>query len=237
MSVCRVGWLSVLPDALGAVGIVAGVCFVVSERCHTDPMLPLQLLRARAFSAATGVGVLFNLAVYGSLICVSLYLQTERHESALATGLIILPMSLVVGAGATASGWVTARVGPRLPMLAGLSLAAAGTAVLSLVGARTSLGLLVAGTVIFGLISLAMPAMTAVVVGSAGREHSGVASGVLNTARQSGGALGVALLGALLTGRSGHGLALRTPMLVAAAASVLAFGLAWLATLRAGADR
>jgi MFS transporter, DHA2 family, methylenomycin A resistance protein len=196
----RVGWLSPLPDALGGVGIVAGVGFVLAERFHTNPMLPLQLFRVRAFSAATGVGVLFNLCLYGVLICISLYLQAERHESALATGLLILPMSLAVGAGSTASGWLTARIGARWPMIAGLSLAAAGAVVLSLVGASTSLWLLVTGTVILGLISLAMPAMTAVVVGSAGREHSGVASGVLNTARQAGGALGVALLGALLTG-------------------------------------
>jgi MFS transporter, DHA2 family, methylenomycin A resistance protein len=75
-----------------------------------------------------------------------------------------------------------------------------------------------------------------VVVGSAGREHSGVASGVLNTARQAGGALGVALLGALLAGASGggtgHRLALHTPMLVAAAGLALAVVLAWIATAR-----
>jgi DHA2 family methylenomycin A resistance protein-like MFS transporter len=229
----RVGWLAPLPDALGGAGVVAGICFVISERLRNDPMLPLRLFRNRAFSAASGVGVLFNLSLYGVLICVSLYLQQERHESALTTGLLILPMSLAVGAGSTASGWVTARIGPRWPMIAGLSLAAAGAATLSLVGAATSLGLLVAGTVVLGLISLAMPAMTAVVVGSVGREHSGVASGVLNTARQAGGALGVALLGSLLAGGAGgagHGLALRTPMIVAAAGLVLAVGLAWIAT-------
>jgi len=228
----RDGWLAPLPGALGGAGLAAGVGFVIAERCRSDPMLPLRLFRVRAFSAATGVGVLFNLSLYGALICVSLYLQGERHESALSTGLIILPMSLAVGAGSTASGWVTARIGARWPMVAGLTLAAGGAVVLSLVGAATSLGLLVAGTVILGLISLAMPAMTAVVVGSAGREHSGVASGVLNTARQAGGALGVALLGALLAGGSRHGLALRTPMLVAAVGLALAVGLAWLATQR-----
>lgn len=111
-------------------------------------------------------------------------------------------------------------------------------------GATTSLGLLVAGTIILGLCSLAMPAMTAVVVGSAGREHAGVASGVLNAARQAGGALGVALLGALLAGSgsssnagggggggsSGGALTLHTPLIVAAAGYVIAVGLAWFAT-------
>jgi DHA2 family methylenomycin A resistance protein-like MFS transporter len=236
------GWLAPLPGALIAAGIIAGVLFVVGERRRADPMLPLRLFRARPFSAATGVGVLFNLCLYGALICISLYLQQSRHESAITTGLLILPMSVAVGIGSTASGWVTARSGPRPPMVAGLALAAVGAALLSLMGAATSLGLLVAGTVILGLCSLAMPAMTAVVVGSAGREHAGVASGVLNAARQGGGALGVALLGALLVGGSsgnsgagnsgsgGHALSLHAPLIVAAAGYVIAVGLAWFAT-------
>ena len=215
-----------------AAGIIAGVLFVVGERRRADPMLPLRLFRARPFSAATGVGALFNLCLYGALICISLYLQQSRHESAIATVLFILPMSVAVGIGSTASGWLTARSGPRPPMVAGLALAAVGAALLSLVGASTSLGLLVAGTVILGLCSLAMPAMTAVVVGSAGREHAGVASGVLNTARQAGGALGVALLGALLAGggNGGPALSLQKPLIVAAIGYVIAVGLAWFAT-------
>jgi DHA2 family methylenomycin A resistance protein-like MFS transporter len=74
--------------------------------------------------------------------------------------------------------------------------------------------------------------MASVVVGAAGRQHAGVASGVLNAARQAGGALGVALLGSLLTG-TGQGqqaLALPVPLSVAAAALLAAVGLAWIAT-------
>jgi DHA2 family methylenomycin A resistance protein-like MFS transporter len=227
------GWLAPVPGALIAAGIAAGACFVLAERRQAGPMLPLRLFRARPFSAATGVGVLFNLCVYGTLICVSLYLQQSRGESAIATGLLILPMSVAIGIGSTASGWVTARLGPRPPMVAGLILGAAGAALLSAMGASTPLGVLVAGTVVLGLCSLAMPAMTAVVVGSAGRGHAGVASGVLNAARQAGGALGVALLGALLAGRGGrggHGLTLHAPLIVAAAGYVVAAGLAWFAT-------
>ncbi|HEY2443328.1 MAG TPA: MFS transporter [Streptosporangiaceae bacterium] len=231
----REGWLAALPDALGGAGIVAATIFIFSERFHSSPMLPLTLFQARPFSAATAVGVLFNLCLYGTLICISLYLQQARHESAIATGLLLLPMSVAVGAGSTASGWLTARSGPRRPMVAGLTLAAGGTALLSAVGASTPLAALVAGTVLLGLCSLAMPAMTAVVVGSAGREHAGVASGTLNTARQAGGALGVALLGALLAGhagggRGGRGLSLQVPLIVATCGYLAAVTLAWFAT-------
>jgi DHA2 family methylenomycin A resistance protein-like MFS transporter len=196
-------------------------------------MLPLGLFRARAFSAGTAVGVLFNLCLYGALICVSLFLQGTRHESALATGLIILPMSVAVAIGSVASGRLTARLGPRWPMIAGLALAAAGAAILSTVGVATPLVVLVAGSVVLGLTSLAMPAMTAAVVGTAGRENAGVASGVLNAARQAGGALGVAVLGSLLAATSHVALSLRVPLAVATAGYLVAIWLAWIATRQA----
>jgi DHA2 family methylenomycin A resistance protein-like MFS transporter len=233
----REGWLSPLPAALGAAGIVTAAALVVVEsksslRNGRTPMLPTRLFRSRPFSAATSVGILFNASLYGALLCISLYLQQTRHESAAMTGLLILPMSIAVGAGSTASGWVTARSGPRLPMITGLGLAAVGAALISLVGPTSSLALLVTGTVVLGLCSLAMPAMTAVVVGSAGREHAGVASGILNTARQAGGALGVALLGSLLaSGSHNNGsLSLHTPLIVSAIGLLIAAGLAWVAT-------
>jgi MFS transporter, DHA2 family, methylenomycin A resistance protein len=224
------GWLSPVPGLLAAAGVVAAVCFVAAERRQASPMLPLGLFRARAFSAGTAVGVLFNLCLYGALICVSLFLQGTRHESALATGLIILPMSVAVAIGSVASGRLTARLGPRWPMIAGLALAAAGAAILSTVGVATPLVVLVAGSVVLGLTSLAMPAMTAAVVGTAGRENAGVASGVLNAARQAGGALGVAVLGSLLTATSHGALSLRVPLAVATAGYLVAIWLAWIAT-------
>jgi MFS transporter, DHA2 family, methylenomycin A resistance protein len=224
------GWLAPAPASLIGGGIVLAVLFVLAERHQRDPMLPLGLFRTRAFTATTGVGALFNLCLYGTLICLSLYLQQARHTSAAATGLLLLPMSAFVGVGSVISGRVTARLGARLPMIAGLTCAACGTVVLSLVDPATPLGLLVGGSVLLGLVSLAMPAMTAVAVGSAGREHAGLASGVLNSARQAGGALGVALLGALLASGGGHAQALRLPMLAATGGYLLAIGLAWLAT-------
>ena len=215
------GWLSPLPAVLLAAGLVAGWCFVRAERRQKAPMLPLALFRSRGLSTATGIGVLFNAFLYGSLLCLSLFLQQARHESVLATGLILLPMSLFVGAGSLASGRLTARFGPRRPMIAGLALGAAGAALLATAGPGSSLAVVVAGSILVGLVSLAMPAMTAVVVGAAGADHAGVASGVLNAARQAGGALGVALLGSLFTGSDLH-----VPLAAAAAGYIVALTLA-----------
>jgi MFS transporter, DHA2 family, methylenomycin A resistance protein len=213
------GWLAPLPDALLAAGVGAGALFTLAEHRQAAPMLPLRLFRSRNLSVATGVGVLFNLCLYGTLICLSLFLQQARHESALATGLLILPMSIAVGAGAVSSGPLTARLGPKPLMITGFILAGAGAALLAMASAGASLAMIVAGSVLIGLCSLAMPAMTAVAVASAGAEYAGLTSGILNTARQSGGALGVALLGALLaaTQHSGHGMALRLPLAVTTA--------------------
>jgi DHA2 family methylenomycin A resistance protein-like MFS transporter len=218
------GWLAPLPDALLGAGLAAGLLLVWAERRRADPMLPLGLFRSVNLSAATGVGVLFNLCLYGALICLSLFLQGTRQESPLVTGLLILPMSAAVGVGSIASGPLTARVGPRIPMIAGLALAAAGAALLAAAGADAPLTMITGGSVLLGLCSLAMPAMTAVAVGSTGREHAGLASGILNAARQAGGALGVALLGALLAGSkaAGHGMTLRVPLTVAAAGYLVA---------------
>jgi MFS transporter, DHA2 family, methylenomycin A resistance protein len=223
------GWLSPLPGALLAVGLVAGWFFVRAERRQPSPVLPLALFRSRNLSGAAAVGLIFNLVLYGSLLCLSLFLQPSRPASVLATGLLLLPMSLVVGAGSLASGPLTARFGPRPPMIAGLTLAAAGAALLATVGTATSVALIVGGSVLLGLVSLAMPAMTAAVVGATGPEHAGVASGILNAARQSGGALGVALLGSLLGSGDGQALNLHVPLLVATAGYLIAVALAWVA--------
>ena len=220
----QAGWASPLPAVLLAAGIVSGLLFVRAEQGSSSPMLPLSLFRSRSLSGATAIGLVFNLVLYGSLLCLSLYLQQARHEPVLTTGLLLLPMSLVVGLGSLASGRLTARFGPRPPMIAGLTLAAVGAALLATAGPSEPLTVLVTGSVLLGLVSLAMPAMTAVVVGAAGPEHAGVASGTLNAARQAGGALGVAVLGSLL-GRSTHP-SLHLPLAVAAAGYLLAIALA-----------
>ena len=227
------GWLAPLPGALLVAGLITGWLFVRAERRHPHPLLPLTLFRSRELSGATGVGMIFNLVLYGTLLCLSLYLQQARHESVLATGLLLLPSSVFVGVGSLASGRLTARLGPRPPMIAGLALAAAGTALLATAGTSTPLALIVAGSLLIGLISLAMPAMVAAVVGAAGPEHAGVASGILNAARQSGGALGVAVLGSLLG--HGHALSLHVPLLVATAGYLVAIALAW-TTIRAAGN-
>jgi MFS transporter, DHA2 family, methylenomycin A resistance protein len=227
----RLGWTSPVVLALVAGGLLVGAAFVVVQRRVAEPLLPMRLFASRPFSAATAAGGIFNFNLYGALLCLSLFLQGPLHRSAFAAGLLILPVTVAVGVGATLSGRITARRGPRVPMLAGYGLGALGAAVLVLAGPRGPLALVVAGAVVLGLCSIAMPAMTSVVMGSADPALAGSASGVLNTARQGGGALGTAVLGALLTvGAPGAGMLLRVPMLVVVLGYLAAVGATLAAT-------
>jgi MFS family permease len=81
----QLGWLSPLPGTLPGAGVIAAWCFVRAERRQAAPMLPLGLFRSRSLSGATGIGLIFNLVLYGALLCLSLFLQQVRHESVLTT--------------------------------------------------------------------------------------------------------------------------------------------------------
>jgi DHA2 family methylenomycin A resistance protein-like MFS transporter len=214
------GFIDLGRPELLAIGIVGAIALCAVELRGTHPMIPPTLFRERAFSAGTGVGLIFNFCLYGTLLCLSLLLQQVRHASVLHAGLELLPMTLVVGVGAVCSGRLTARFGSRLPMVAGLSCGALGALVLATTGS------VLPGSMLLGLCSLAMPAMTAVVVGAAPDDRAGLASGVLNASRQSGGALGVAVLGTIF-GRS-----LGAPLMVVVFAYAAGIALTYVATRR-----
>ncbi|WP_116199876.1 MFS transporter [Amycolatopsis circi] len=221
IQVGRSGWA--VP--LIAVGLLTGLAFILVERRRRDPMLPLAIFSSRPFSAASTAGLLFNFCLYGTLLCLSLFLQGPLHQSAYATGMLTLPLTIAIGIGATASGRLTARFGPRVPMLTGFSLAGLGAVLLA---TADSPSMVVAGGVVLCCCSIAMPAMTSVAMSTPPEEHTGLASGVLNTARQTGGALGTAVLGTLLT--AGSTMSLSVPMTVAALGYAAAVGCTLLAT-------
>jgi len=198
--------------------------FVARERRAANPMLPLRLFRSSTFSGASFVGLAINLGFYGQLFVMSLYFQHLRGWSALATGLALLPEGIFVALSSALSGRAMGRVGPRLPMLSGLVLGGAGLTGLVIAGSGTSYPLLVLPLVATGFgMAFTMPAATTAIIGAAPAERAGIASGVLNASRQAGGAIGVALLGALVAGGA-FVPGLRVAMLVAGAAFFLAAG-------------
>jgi DHA2 family methylenomycin A resistance protein-like MFS transporter len=186
-----------------AASVPVAVAFVFAEYRNSEPMLPLSLFRGRKFSGATFVGLAINLGFYGQLFVLSLYFQHVRGLSPLTTGLALLPEGIFVAIASMLSGRLMGRTGPRVPMLAGLLCGAAGFAGLIAAGQTTPYLVLVAPLVAAGFgMAFTMPAATAAVIEDAEAEQAGIASGVLNAARQAGGAIGVAVLGALVAGHS-----------------------------------
>ncbi len=191
-------------SVLAAVGFGA---FIATERASSQPMLPLVFFRQSAFAAATLVGFLLNLAVYGGLFVLALYFRQTHHLSVLLTGVALLPLAVAVFAANIAAGCLADRLSPRVIIAGGLLIGSTGAWLLRNIGAMTAYDALLPGLLLlpFG-IGLAVPIMTTVVLGTVPRSRAGIASGVLNSARQAGGAIGVALFGSLIAS-SGSGIA------------------------------
>lgn len=186
-----------VPVAAAAVALAAGVAFVAVERRVPAPTLPLTALRVPAFAGANLLALAMNLTVNGTLFVVTLYLQAVRGLPAVTAGLAMLPIFVPLAVLSPVAGALTARYGPRPPLLAGALLAAAGEAGLLAAGTGGYLSLLPA---LLG-VGVGVGLFTAPVVAAALRAappgRAGLANGVVNTARQTGTALGVAIFGAV----------------------------------------
>jgi DHA2 family methylenomycin A resistance protein-like MFS transporter len=183
------------------VALVAAALFLQVERRSAAPMLPLQLFKLNGFTPAVLFGVFVNFAYYGVIFILSFYLQTVRGFSVLHAGLIFLPLTGTFLFANITSGWLQARVGSRLPMIIGGLIGASGYALLALFGISetASIWAMLPGLALIPAgMGLAVPAMTTAILGSVQRSQGGTASAVLNTARQVGGAMGVAVYGALV---------------------------------------
>jgi MFS transporter, DHA2 family, methylenomycin A resistance protein len=211
--------------AAGAVAAAAVVAFVLVERRAVSPMLPLGLFGRRRFTIANAVAGTMNLGTLGCIYVLTLFLQVVQHRTPLESGLAVIPLFAPVAVLAPLSGRITGRFGPRGPMLAGLLVAAAGLALLARADAGASYGELLPAFLLWGGgLGLLTSAVVAAAVGAVESERAGLASAVNNTARQAGGAIGIAALGALAGEASSPGFVhgFHTAALVAAALYVAA---------------
>lgn len=214
------GWFSPLVLLGFGVALISGVTFVLVEARVRTPMLPLGFFRNPTFSAATLVGIAINLTLYGVIFILSLYLQQLRHFSPLGFGLAFLPFPLVLLPSNLAAGWLGGKIGSRPLMVVGLLIAAVGYWLLHGLDTATPYILMLPGLLVIPLgIGLAVPAMTTALLSTVPRSRSGIASGVLNTVRQAGGAIGVALFGSFLAQGAIHGIQLAFVASVAGAAA------------------
>jgi DHA2 family methylenomycin A resistance protein-like MFS transporter len=187
-----------------ALAAVAFVLFVVVEARGAKPMLPLRLFESRTFSVTAAMGLLINTGFYGLIFVLSLLFQREQGLTPLQTGLALAPIMIAITVSNILAGRVNQRFGPRRTVAVGVIAVAAACAALLGVDATTSYAAMVVQLTVLGAAAGSIiPVITSELLGSVDRTRSGVAAGTLNTLRQTGSAIGVALFGSLLAGHGG----------------------------------
>ena len=215
------------PLVLAGFGLAAVALggFVAIEAVRRRPMLPLGLFRIRTFSVTSAIGVVINVAFYGLIFVLSLYFQDTRHYSVLMTGLAFAPATVAVGAANLSAGRLARVAGPRATLIGAAILLAAGLGGMLIIGPGTSYAAIVVQFMAVGFgLGVIVPVVTAALLGSVDRSRSGLASGTLNTARQTGSVIGVGLFGSLAAGHLVSGL--RLALVISAGLALLAAGLA-----------
>jgi EmrB/QacA subfamily drug resistance transporter len=180
------------------------IAFVFIEgRLATHPLMPLRLFRSRAVSGANMVMFLVGAAMFAMWFFLTLYLQQVLGYSPLITGVTFLPQTAAIAIGATLAGRLVPKVGPRPLMLAGGLLAAGGLYWLSFISATGTYWTSAFGGGVMSTLGMGLAFTPIAVAATSGvpRHEAGLASGVMNTSRQIGASVGLAVLSTLAASR------------------------------------
>ncbi|MBV9805255.1 MAG: MFS transporter [Solirubrobacterales bacterium] len=224
------GWGSVSTIGLLAAGALLLILFVAIEgRFARSPLMPLRIYGSRTLSAANGVVLSVGAASFAMWFFLSLYLQQVLGYSPLRAGVAFVPMTLCIVAGSTIASRVVTRVGPKPILTAGMSLQAIGLALFTQLSPHgTYLGDVLVPSLLIAIgIGFSFVPVTIAAVAGVASEEAGLASGLVNTSRLVGGAVGLAVLAALATARTNgdlnHAVAAHAAL---TSGFVLAFGIA-----------
>jgi EmrB/QacA subfamily drug resistance transporter len=200
-----VGWgsLQVIVALIVAAVLIAG--FVVWERRASEPMLPLRLLRIRAFAAANATGFLMFASITSAAFLIAQYFQLGLGYSPLSSGLRFLPWTLTPLLIAPAAGALADKIGSRPLMVLGLAMQGAGLAWIALGATSTAgHGRFVLPLILAGVgISMAIPTVPTTALNAVSPADMGKASGVQNTLQRFGAVFGVAIVAAVFSA-NGH---------------------------------
>ncbi|TBL81894.1 DHA2 family efflux MFS transporter permease subunit [Paenibacillus thalictri] len=220
------GWHSpVIISALSAAAVCA-VLFIALEAKSKAPLLPLGIFRNHTVSAGLLAGMAVNIGFSGLLFALPLFFQQIRGLPAYMAGLALLPMTVPMAVNPIFTGRLVGRIGAKLPMTAGFGLAALGTLLQLSADEHARYTWMLLGLVMVGYgVSLTIPSLMAAVISSVPKEQTGTVSGALNSSRQLGATLGVALFGAVMNGSASLMGGMR---LALAAAAIVLFAGCWL---------
>ncbi|WP_436524433.1 DHA2 family efflux MFS transporter permease subunit [Actinoplanes sp. HUAS TT8] len=182
-----------IPLVIGVLGMTA---FVISERRSPHPMVPPEIFRHRAFTGANLVTFLVYAANGGVFFLVVVNLQVVAGYQALAAGLAMLPVTVIMLLLSARGGALGQRIGPRIPMTAGPLLCGAALVLMSMIGTNAPyLTRVLPAVILFGLgLALLVAPLTATALGALDDAHAGIASGVNNAVARAAGLLSVAVL-------------------------------------------
>jgi EmrB/QacA subfamily drug resistance transporter len=196
----NVGWHTWWILLLFGVAAAALVAFVIVERRSEDPVLRLDFFRIPTFSAANAVAFATSFGLFAVFFFTALYLQVVSKFSGWKIALQFMAMAVaIIVAGLVAGRWTASR-GPRVPMVAGCLASGGGIFVVdALLKPSVSVGPLAAALALVGFgLGLALVAVTSAVLAIVPAERSGMGASTVNTSRQLGGVLAVAILGAVI---------------------------------------
>lgn len=194
------GWGSAPIAGCFALAAAALAAIAVYERRRAEPLIDLRFFASVPFSGAVLIALIGFSALAGFLFLNSIYLQEVRGLSPLDAGLLTLPMALVTGVCAPLSGRIVGARGARLPLLAAGTGLTVSALLLTRLTADTPIGLLVVAYVVFGIgFGMLNAPITNTAISGMPRSQAGVAAATASTSRQVGAALGVAVLGSVVT--------------------------------------
>jgi MFS transporter, DHA2 family, methylenomycin A resistance protein len=213
--------------------VILAALFLFQERRVQQPMLPLSLFTHRLFSLTTLIGLLVNVAFYGLIFVLSLYFQQVNGLSAFATGLAFVPMMGAVLPANLLAPRAAERLGAPAVIAGGAAIAATACLGLIFIAQDTSYWAMSAQLLAMGAgLGLLVPPLTSTLLGSVEKARSGLAAGVLNSTRQTGSVLGVALFGALVGQANAFIAGVRISLVISTILLLIAAGLITIGTRR-----
>jgi EmrB/QacA subfamily drug resistance transporter len=206
------GWTSGSVLAADAAGVVLLVTFLLWERRSPHPMLHLRFFENPRFSAASAAIAIAYFGLFGMIFLLTQYLQSVLGLSTVKAGAALLPQAAAIMVAAPLSATFTRRFGNKAVVATGLALVAVAYACFLLLDEHSSLLAVFGVTLLIGLaMGNVLPPSTDSIMGSLPRAKAGVGSAMNDTSRQMGGAIGVAVLGSLLSSRYAHHVAAALP--------------------------
>ncbi len=196
------GWNSPIILACFGISVISLTVFLVTELTIKEPLIELSLFRGYNFAVSNLVIFIFGIGMFGSTFLLPLYLQNSLGYTAIQAGAVFLPVGIIQGIAAPATGILSNKINPKIPIIIGALLLAISFYLNSMLSYLTEHWFIMLSLYLRGLaMGLMFSPLTAIATLGVAKEKMGQASGLINVLRQIGGSFGVAVLSTLLTTR------------------------------------